>query len=90
MTPEMLRTLTFVQAYHARHGVAPTVREIAAHEGGKSLGPVSRRIKALVERGHLVRLYGSARNIAPAQYDLTNIPLEKLLGELERRRALHG
>ncbi|WP_336973470.1 hypothetical protein [Sphingobium aromaticiconvertens] len=90
MTPEMLRTLKFVQAYHAANGVSPTVREIMIHEGGKSPGPVSRRLQALVDRGYLVRLPGRDRNVAPAQIDLTDIPIDKLLGELERRRALHG
>ncbi|SCW55910.1 LexA DNA binding domain-containing protein [Sphingobium faniae] len=92
MTPEMHRTLTFIQEYYAQHGIAPTMREIMVALGGKSTGPVHNRIHRLIDRGHLVRLPGRDRAIAPASaaIDLSAVPTEKLLGELEKRRALHG
>lgn len=92
MTPEMRRTLTVIQEYYALHGFAPSIREIMASEGGKSTGAVSRRIHMLIDRGHLVRLPGRDRAIAPASatLDLSAVPTDKLLGELEKRRALHG
>lgn len=92
MTPEMRRTLTVIQEYYAQHGVAPTFQEILDAEGGKSKSAVHRRVHALIERGHLVRLPGRDRAFAPVpdRVDLAGVPTEQLLGELEKRRKPNG
>lgn len=90
MTPEMRETLTHIQDYYQQHGVSPTYRQLMEMAGVLSTASIQRRIFALVERGHLIRLHGRSRCYVPAKVDLTRVPLPDLLSELERRRANHG
>lgn len=92
MTPEMRRTLTVIQEYYAVHGVSPTFQEMMEALGLKSKAPIHRRVHALVARGHLVKLPGRDRAYAPVEtsVNLSAIPTEKLLGELEKRRSDNG
>ncbi|WP_289145060.1 hypothetical protein [uncultured Sphingobium sp.] len=90
MTPEMRETLTHIQGYFEQHGVAPSYRQLMEMAGVASTTSIHRRVHALVDRGHLIRVQGGARCYVPAKTDLTNVPLPDLLCELERRRANHG
>lgn len=56
--------LEFIQAHHAREGIMPSQREIAAGLGFKSGSRANSLIAALVERGRLRRLPKRARALA--------------------------
>lgn len=90
MTPEMRRTLTHFQEYFAEHGIAPSFRELAAMDGARSTNSIHRRVHALLDRGHLVRVMGRNRAFALAEANLASVPTDQLLGELERRGVDHG
>jgi len=92
MTPEMRRTLTVIQEYHAAHGVSPTFQELMEALELKSKAPVHRRVQALVERGHLVKLPGRDRAYAPvsAAPDLSSVPVDALRAELAKREGKDG
>lgn len=92
MTPEMRRTLTVIQEYHAAHGVAPTFREIMKALDLKSKAPIHRRVHALIDRGYLVKLPGRDRAYVPATTvpDLTSVPADALRAELAKRERRHG
>lgn len=90
MTPEMHETLTHIQEYYNQHGYSPTYRELTKMTGLSSSNSIHRRVHALLERGHLIRLPGRDRCYVPAKIDLTPVPLGDLLAEIERRGVNHG
>lgn len=92
MTPEMRRTLTIIQDYHAEHGVAPSLRKLASLEGLSSVGSVHRRVHTLIERGYLVQLRGRNNSFAPASVmpSLADFSDEQLRAELAKREEAHG
>lgn len=90
MTPEMRETLTHIQDYFEQHGVSPSYRELMEMAGVSSTAAIYRRVHGLVDRGHLVRLHGKNRCYVPADINLSTVPTDKLLCELERRGAQHG
>lgn len=55
---------SFIEAYHAKNGVMPTVREIASAMGVSSSSRAHGYIDNLVARGKLQRIPGKVRNIA--------------------------
>lgn len=57
------RILDFVRAYHARHGLAPCVRDIMTGAEISSSSVVSYNLKRLEEAGHLHLLGDRARGI---------------------------
>jgi len=56
-------TLEFIRSRIAECGVSPSYREIRDGIGVKSSSDVARVIAALVDRGHIVKMYGRARSI---------------------------
>lgn len=90
MTPEMRETLTHIQDYFEQHGVSPSFRQLMEMADVSSTSAIYRRIHGLVDRGHLVRSHGRNRCYVPADINLSNVPTEKLVDELERRGARHG
>jgi repressor LexA len=55
LTDRSRQVYSFLQAYVARHGYAPKLREIAAHLGITSRGVVHRHLRALEQEG-LIRI----------------------------------
>jgi len=90
MTPEMQETLDAFLTYFEAHGVAPTVRELTVLTGRRSPARVHLRLHELVERGHLIRLPGKNRNLAPVGPNLRGVTSSDLRAELARREARNG
>ncbi|HEX7820662.1 MAG TPA: hypothetical protein VF463_08580 [Sphingobium sp.] len=90
MTPEMQKVLDTFLSYYEQHRVAPTFRELAALVGNKGVSGVHSQVKALIKRGHLVRLPGADRSLAPNGPDLRAVPTGELRAELSRRENAHG
>jgi SOS-response transcriptional repressor LexA len=61
LTAQQRALLTWIKGYMERHGTAPSVREMKEAMGFASTENVSRLLKALQERGHIIRLKGRAR-----------------------------
>ena len=62
--PRQRKALIFIEAEIERSGgVAPTVREIAAHLSYRSTSPVRRLLVGLEQRGHIRRISGKVRAI---------------------------
>jgi len=90
MTPAQKRCLDIVAAWIAAHGVAPTYREIAATMGGNAQGRAHDLVAALVAQGELIRTAARNRNLRMPTVDLTRVPLDELLAEIERRSKADG
>lgn len=54
LTDRQRQTYDFLRAYRSRHGMAPKLREIAAHLGIRSRGTVHRYLSALADAGLIV------------------------------------
>lgn len=89
MTPSQKRCLDIVAGWIAEHGISPSYREIAVAMGGNAQGRAHDLVSALVEQGELVRTAAQKRNLRLPAVDLSRVPLEQLLAEIERRKA-HG
>lgn len=64
MTPQQAKLLRIIAAYQRQHrGVSPSVREMAAAMGHKSVGSVHRIVTSLEERGIISRSPDRARSI---------------------------
>lgn len=87
-------TLDFIRAYHAQHGYAPSLAEIALGLGLSSKGSIHRQVQALAEAGYLRLVPGRKRGIrlleaeeaAPATLPLlgriaAGLPIEAIQGE---------
>ena len=92
MTQEQRRTLINIHDHHARHGVVPTIRELAAMENLKSTSAVWRRVQALLEMGELVSDHrpGHRSYRIAGQVDLAKVSTDRLRAELDRREAHNG
>lgn len=89
MTPAMKATLAAIRAYYAEHGVAPTYSELTRLRGVKSKQSLHTQVTALIERGHLVRIEGRDRNMAPVDL-LARYSTDELRAEIARREAGNG
>lgn len=65
LTPRQSEALAFIRAYIAERKVSPTYQEIADALNISSKGGVARLVDALEQRGHIVRLKGGIRSLAP-------------------------
>lgn len=65
LTPAQTRVLSFVSAFLAQHGYAPTLREIARDLGFSSTNAANEHLQMLQRKGHLRLEKGSriARSI---------------------------
>ena len=75
LTPRQREILAFVQKFSGERGFPPTMREIAAHFGIRSLNGVSDHLGALERKGYVERQPGSPRGL-------------RLLSASERRKKL--
>ncbi|MFK4871634.1 hypothetical protein [Novosphingobium sp. ZW T3_23] len=89
LTAQQSRLLTYLRSYlDSSGGVAPTVREMVAGIGSKSVGSVHSLLARLEERGHIRRIPERARAIEIVDVGpLHSVPTADLIAELERRRA---
>lgn len=55
LTPAQKETLVFIQEYAKEHGKAPTITELGAQFGLKSLRSVTQRLEALERKGLITR-----------------------------------
>lgn len=60
LTRKQRRVFDFVRAYANTQGCAPTMQEISAHFGYRTLSTVSEHLKHLQEKGWVVREYNRA------------------------------
>lgn len=63
LTRRQKEILEFVRAFHRRHGVAPTHREICEEFGYSSYGTVHKHLKLLQEKGYLQRTTNQKRGL---------------------------
>lgn len=63
LTDKQAAVLAFVEAWVARHGVPPTVREVATHFGFRSPRAAADHLDALVRKGALRRTPNTARGL---------------------------
>jgi SOS-response transcriptional repressor LexA len=63
LTARQKQLVDFIADETARHGVAPSRREIAKHLGLKSAGHVTSMVRACEKRGVLANLKGRARAV---------------------------
>ncbi|HMO05771.1 MAG TPA: transcriptional repressor LexA [Kiritimatiellia bacterium] len=63
LTDKQAAVLAFVEGWAARHGVPPTVREVAAHFGFRSPRAAADHLDALVRKGALRRTPNTARGL---------------------------
>ena len=66
LTKRQRQILEFIESEAARRGIPPTVREVAAHFGIASPNGAACHIKALEDKGYLVREPGLSRGIRPS------------------------
>lgn len=66
LTKRQREILGFIESESSRRGIPPTVREIAARFGIASPNGVACHIKALEDKGYIVREPGLSRGIRPA------------------------
>jgi len=74
-------TLDFIRAYHAQHGYAPSLAEIALGLGLSSKGSIHRQVQALAEAGHIRLIPGRKRGIELRDAEETAVTLP-LLGRI--------
>lgn len=89
LTAKQSDLLTYLRSYlDSSGGVAPTVREMVAGIGSKSVGSVHSLLARLEERGHIRRIPERARAIEIVDVGpLHGVPTADLIAELERRRV---
>lgn len=63
LTPRQERLLRTIEAWHAKHGYAPTLQELAQAMGIASLQGVKDHLKALERKGYIRRAPGKRRAI---------------------------
>ena len=66
LTKKQGEILRFIERETARRGIPPTVREVAAHFGMASPNGAACHIKALEDKGYIVREPGLSRGIRPS------------------------
>lgn len=62
-TKQQKRLLDFITSYTARHGIAPSYREVMKQLGYASTSTVALHIDSLIERGYLQKRPNAARSI---------------------------
>jgi len=67
LTARQLEIVGFIRDYRARHGMAPTQREICEHFGYSSFGTLQKHIRLLLEKGVLVRDWNQRRSLDVAE-----------------------
>lgn len=65
LTIRQIEVLDFVRGFYADHGFPPTMREVAAGVGLRSISTVSGHMQVLAGRGYLVRFDSGARCYYP-------------------------
>lgn len=89
LTRRQSDTLAFIREHLGRHGFAPTYDEIAAGLGMRGKGHVAEMVRALVERGYVVKLRNRARSLAVVDHgDVATPSLNALLALLPTGTAL--
>lgn len=66
LTPRQREVFEFIRRHIAKHGTAPSVREIAAGVGLSSIGATHRLVSSIIDRGYLNRVHRQQRSIALA------------------------
>lgn len=86
LTRRQLDYLTFIKAYIAQHGIAPTYSEIAMAMNTRTKGRIHEVLTALMERGHIIFKARTTRSIVvvPDAGSLYGLP-----SELQRRLSDH-
>jgi repressor LexA len=95
LTDRARDTYTFIRDYFAEHGVAPKLREIAAHLGIQSRGTVHRYLRSLADAGLIAVEAERARGIRLLQDDVPGQSGESkltlpLLGRIVAGRPLEA
>lgn len=87
LTAKQSDLLTYLRSYlDSSGGVAPTVREMVAGIGSKSVGSVHSLLARLEERGHIRRIPERARAIEIVDVGLLHsVSTADLIAELRRR-----
>lgn len=86
LTPHQQCLYDFIRDYMAKHGFAPTVREMAAGFGTPSPGRVHGMLRKLEERGAIRRIANRNRATELVDQDpLAGVPTAALVSELTRR-----
>jgi SOS-response transcriptional repressor LexA len=86
MTPLQHRCLEYVRLFIFDRGYSPSYGDIAK-EFGCSRSQAFETIAALIGQGELVRTAAKKRNLRFPGVDLSKVPTEAMLAELERRAA---
>lgn len=89
LTRKQQRALDFIRLYIHKHGVAPSYQEMVAPLGYKSKNAIHCLVRALEERGHIVRRSAGARTIALADGPTYRLPPD-LQAALDRHCREHG
>lgn len=63
LTPRQAAVLAYVRTHAQRHGMPPTVRDVARHFGFRSPRAAADHLDALVRKGYLERTPGAARGL---------------------------
>lgn len=91
LTTQQKRVLDFIRAFIARHGHAPTLKEIGEGVDIQSRGAVHRHVQTLLERGVLKRSRRGWRTLELVQADddnaLVTLPL---LGRIAAGRPIEA
>src|SRR5512140_3762223 len=66
LTKRQREILAFIESETTRRGIPPTVREVASHFGMASPNGAACHMKALEDKGYLVREPGLSRGIRPS------------------------
>lgn len=92
LTLQQKRVLDFIRGYLARHGQAPTLREIGAGVDIQSRGAVHRHVEVLLERGLLTRPRRGWRSLqlTATSDDGATLPALPLLGKIAAGRPIEA
>jgi repressor LexA len=63
LTERQKEILDFIESYHLRRGIAPTLREICEHFGYSSYGTPYKHLRLLAEKGFLKRDWNQKRGL---------------------------
>jgi len=75
-------TLAYVQEYLARNGYAPSLREVAQHLGVRSVATVHQHMRALEDKGYVMRDWNKTRAIVPVDVASGGAVTLPLLGRI--------
>jgi SOS-response transcriptional repressor LexA len=89
LTPRMREALVAVEAFIARHGVAPTRRELALLLGLQNWSGADRLLRCLEYRGYIKLTPRYERNIVVLQSISPNVP-RRTISNAREGRGLPG